>query len=234
VPAAGALVRPPEAAVWGLARVIMTEHPEWGCRLVDLDEGADAAERLLAECLQPGGENQLAWRGGQRLAARLEPLALAAGPAVPVRADGAYLVTGGLGALGLLTADWLVRRGARRLVLVGRTAASPAAQARLAAWEAAGVTVTAAAADVSDRGALAALLAGLAADGATLRGIVHAAGVLDDGVLRQQTLARFARVLGAKANGARHLDELTRAAPLDFFILFSSAAAVLGTPGQAN
>ena len=234
VPAADAVVRPPESSVWGFARVIMAEHPEWSCRLVDLDEGADAVERLFGEILQPDGENQVAWRGGQRLAARLERLALAAGPAVPVRAGGAYLVTGGLGALGLLTADWLVRRGARRLVLVGRAAPSPAARTRVAAWEAAGVTVTTASADVSDRGALATLLAGIAADGGILRGIVHAAGVLDDGVLRQQTLGRFARVLGAKANGAQHLDELTRGAPLDFFILFSSTAAVLGTPGQGN
>ncbi len=234
VPAGGVAVRPAAAAVWGLARVLLAEHPEWNGRIIDLEEGADAADHLFSECLDPDDENQVAWRAGLRQAARLERLVPGAAPNVPVRADGSYLVTGGLGALGLLTADWLVQRGARHLVLLGRRGPSAAAQQRITAWQAAGVKVGVRTVDVADRPALRAVLEEIAAGPAPLRGVVHAAGILDDGVLRQQTAARFARVLAAKVGGAAGLDELTRAAELDFFLLFSSAAAVLGTPGQSN
>lgn len=151
-----------------------------------------------------------------------------------VRPDATYLVTGGLGALGLQVANWLVSQGARSLVLAGRHAASEQAQAVIASLEAQGATVTVAQMDASQADQVAGLLASLRQHGQPLRGIVHAAGVLDDGVLRQQSWERFVSVLAPKAEGAWNLHRLTQDDRLDFFVAFSSAAAVLGSPGQGN
>ena len=148
----------------------------------------------------------------------------------PIRADGTYLITGGLGALGLRVARWLVEQGARHLVLVGRRAPGPEGEAALRDLELNGVHVTVARADVGRYEETAAMLAPLL----PLRGIIHAAGVLDDGVVAEQTWDRFGRVLAAKAWSAWNLHLLTRDQPLDFFVLFSSAAALLGSPGQGN
>jgi nucleoside-diphosphate-sugar epimerase/acyl carrier protein len=147
--------------------------------------------------------------------------------------DATYLITGGLGSLGLVVAQWLVERGARHLVLVGRRGPGAAAQAALAEWERLGVQVRVRQADVAQAEEVQALLESLGAQ-PPLRGIIHAAGVLDDGVLRQQTWERFARVLAPKALGAWHLHRATEGRGLDFFVLFSSVAAVLGSAGQGN
>lgn len=150
-------------------------------------------------------------------------------------ADAGYLVTGGLGGFGLKSARWLASRGARRLVLVGRSgAASDEAKAGVAELEAMGVEVMAAACDITDRDALAELLDEARRRFGALRGVIHAATVIDDGLIRNLDDERIARVLAPKIDGARHLDELTREAPLDFFVLYSSATTLFGNPGQAS
>ena len=151
--------------------------------------------------------------------------------ALAFRPDASYLITGGLGGLGLLVAEWLVEKGARQLVLVGRSAPDSQAQATLARLGATGASIVIERADISQRSQVAALLGRLRAP---LRGIIHAAGVLDDGVLRRQSFARFAGVLSPKVQGAWNLHALTASMPLDFFVLFSSAASLLGNAGQAN
>ncbi len=152
-----------------------------------------------------------------------------------LRADGTYLVTGGLGGLGLSVAKWMVEQGAGHLVLVGRdTALTPEQQAAVAALEATGARVRVARADVSDRTQLARVLSESSEGAPPLRGIIHAAGVLDDGVLVQQTVERFRRVMAPKVLGGWNLHVLTREAPLDFFVLYSSAASLFGAPGQGN
>ncbi|SEU29053.1 type I polyketide synthase [Stigmatella erecta] len=152
-----------------------------------------------------------------------------------LRADGTYLVTGGLGGLGLAVAKWMVDQGAGHLVLVGRdTALTPEQQEVVSALEAAGARVRVARADVSDRAQLARVLSEIAEGGPPLRGIIHSAGVLDDGVLLQQTVERFRRVMAPKVLGGWNLHVLTREAPLDFFVLYSSAASLFGAPGQGN
>nr|AAK57185.1 MxaB1 [Stigmatella aurantiaca] len=152
-----------------------------------------------------------------------------------LRADGTYLVTGGLGGLGLAVAKWMVEQGAGHLVLVGRdTVLSPEQQEVVTALEAAGARVRVARADVSDRAQIARILSEIAEGGAPLRGVIHAAGVLDDGVLLQQTVERFRRVMAPKVLGGWNLHVLTREAPLDFFVLYSSAASMFGAPGQGN
>ncbi|MFZ5526629.1 MAG: SDR family NAD(P)-dependent oxidoreductase [Pseudomonadota bacterium] len=162
------------------------------------------------------------------------------------REDGCYLVTGGLGGLGLLTARWLAQQGAGELLLLGRTLPTDSTDERAHAWQAAlteiqasGTRVHATALDVADEAALAALLA-TQARGALpglrhpLRGVFHAAGVLDDAPLAKQDAARLARVLMPKTTGAWNLHCLTQGHALDAFVLFASAAGMLGAPGQFN
>jgi acyl transferase domain-containing protein/acyl carrier protein len=149
-----------------------------------------------------------------------------------VRTDGAYLVTGGAGALGLEVAAWLVLQGARHLVLVGRTAPSPAAMVRIEALRASGARVQIAQADVASEAELANLLTLQRESGVQLRGVFHAAGVLDDGTVLDARPEQFERVLAPKVAGAWNLHRLTRAEPIEMFVLFSSIAAVLGLAGQ--
>ncbi|RYG24425.1 MAG: SDR family NAD(P)-dependent oxidoreductase, partial [Burkholderiales bacterium] len=159
---------------------------------------------------------------------------LAAAAMDRVTADGVYLVTGGLGGLGLLTAQHLARQGAKSLVLAGRSVPSQDSLAAVDAMRAEGVSVEVVRADVSDAADVAKLLMMITAGKAPLRGVVHSAGALNDGALVQQSWDRFAEPLGAKVNGAWALHALTRDARLDFFIMYSSIASVLGAAGQAN
>jgi acyl carrier protein len=145
-----------------------------------------------------------------------------------------YLVTGGLRGFGLKTAQWLAARGARHLLLVGRSAPDTEAQAAIAALEAGGTRVRVAQCDVADAAELAALLAQARAAMPPLRGVVHAAAVISDGLIRGLTAERIAAVLAPKARGAANLDRLTRADALDFFVLYSSATTLFGNPGQAG
>jgi NADPH:quinone reductase-like Zn-dependent oxidoreductase/acyl carrier protein len=148
--------------------------------------------------------------------------------------DRTHLITGGLGGFGLATAEWLVDRGARRLALVGRTgAASKAARDAVAALSRSGVDVRVAALDIADPHAVERLMADLAATMPPLAGVMHAAMTLDDAAAANLDEARLLKVLRPKVDGADNLDRLTRALPLDYFVLFSSATTVIGNPGQA-
>jgi NADPH:quinone reductase-like Zn-dependent oxidoreductase len=151
-----------------------------------------------------------------------------------IRSDGTYLITGGLGGLGLKLAEWLVNRGARSLLLLGRSDPSPEASEALVRLRNSGAKVVPCQCDVADRSSFATLLESFDESLPPLRGVFHLAGLLDDGVLAQQSRERFDKVMASKMHGAWHLHELTRDRPLDLFVLFSSAAAILGSPGQAN
>ena len=148
--------------------------------------------------------------------------------------DGIYLVTGGFGGLGLETARRLVRRGARRLALIGRSGAGPGARMAIAQWREAGVEVLELKADAGNPAELAVAFAAIDATGHELRGVIHSAGALADGALLNQDWERFAMPLRAKVTGAWTLHRLTRERRLDFFILYSSVAATFGSAGQAN
>ncbi len=154
--------------------------------------------------------------------------------AVELRANASYLITGGLGGLGLLVAQWLASRGATHLILVGRRAPDQQAAAAVNELERSGVRVRVVQADVSSYEELNRSLAAARAAMPPLRGVIHSAGTLNDGVLLQQDEFRFASVLGPKVDGAWNLHRLTSEVPLDFFVLFSSAASVWGSPGQGN
>ena len=158
-----------------------------------------------------------------------------AAPQIQLSDEGTYLITGGLGSLGLQVAEWLVAHGVRHLVLMGRRgAATEVAQAAVRRWQEAGVQVCVAQADAAKVDDLHRVLTEIRASMPALRGVVHAAGILDDGILMQQQWTRFAAVMAPKVAGAWNLHLLTQELKLDYFVLFSSAASVLGATGQGN
>jgi acyl transferase domain-containing protein/acyl carrier protein len=224
-----------QAHVWGLGRAAALESPElWG-GLVDLPAApGDAAFDRLARILAAADdEDQLAVRASGVHVRRLERTAPAACPAGP--ADrGTVLVTGGTGALGRHVARALAADGAPHLLLVSRSGPDAPGAAEFAAeLTALGTEVTVAACDVSDRDAVARLLAAVPAEH-PLTSVVHTAGVLDDGVADRMTPDRLAPVLRSKTTAARILDELTRPLGLTEFVLFSSVSGTVGGAGQAN
>ncbi len=240
-----------QGALIGLGRVIAQEHADlWG-GLVDLDPAQlDSSLAALEALLQPDAEHelQLALRADAAAPGALRTmvprLVRAPHPLTPPTwtpsPTGTYLITGGRGGLGLTVARWLVERGARHLALVGRSAPSAAVQAEVAELRAAGAHLQLPQADVADRAQMAQVIAEIAAGPAPLCGVIHAAGLIEDGILLHQTWSRFAEVMAPKVAGALNLHTLTAdprvtgGQPLDCFILFSSVASLLGAPGQGN
>ena len=240
---ASAVVSPAQAMAWGFSRVVARELPELRFTCVDLDarpaSDGDEVDALYEDVLAVSlDENQLALRDAERMALRLAPSA--ARTVVPPREarlfhpDGAYLITGGLAGVGLLVAEHMVANGARHLLLVGRTPPSDSARDSIAAMERAGARIEVTLASVSDRGAIARVIGDVTADGTPLRGVMHSAGTVDDGVVSQQTWDRFRTVMEAKVQGAWNLHAATEHLALDFFVLFSTSAAILGPAGQSN
>ncbi|MEV0257476.1 SDR family NAD(P)-dependent oxidoreductase, partial [Streptomyces sp. NPDC050732] len=221
---------PATAAVWGLLRSAQAEQPG-RIVVVDVPEGADT-ETVVVSALS-SGEPQLALDGGRVLAPRVMTVSEEAGAAPAWDPEGTVLITGASGALGQLFARHLVAEyGVRHLLLVSRRGAEGSEELAAELAEA-GATVAFAACDVADREGLAAALAGIS-DERPLTAVIHAAGVLDDGIVTALTAERIDTVMRPKAEGARLLDELTRDADLAAFVLFSSAAGVMGTAGQGN
>ncbi len=231
------------AAVWGLVRSAQSEHPH---RIGLVDAEADDAEdrdgggadvERAVELLAALGEQQVAVRSGRAYVPRLARIAVPAPEARPLPGiDGTVLVTGAGGGLGGLVARHLVTAwGVRSLVLVGRRPGGGPGGAELAAeLGALGAGVRWAVCDAADRDALAAVVEEIVARDGGLAGVVHAAGVVDDGVLDALTPERLATVLRPKADAAWHLHELTAHLGLSLFALYSSAAGTFGGPGQAN
>ncbi len=225
-----------QSSLSALAKVVALEHPEMACVCMDIGREysrEDAVAAIVAELTRSTWrqEAQLACRAGQVYAARLNRYRSRAQRSVEIRSDGAYLITGGRGGLGLKVTQWLVEHGARHLLLLGRTEPSLEVRADLADLERIGAHVTAAVGDVRDEQALARIIADLPVP---LCGVIHASGVLDDASLLHQTPAGMNRVFSPKADGAWNLHCLTLRQPLDFFVMFSSASALLGAAGQAN
>jgi acyl transferase domain-containing protein/acyl carrier protein len=229
---------PAQGGVWGFGRVAAMEHPHrWG-GLVDLPPVLDGGvtDRFRAVLRGIGTddavEDQVAVRSTGAFGRRLVRLAGTSGD--ELRVSGTVLVTGGTGALGGHVARFLAGAGAEHLVLVSRRGPDAPGADRLAdELSASGVRVSVLACDVADRDALGALLAGLPED-LPLTGVVHTAGVLDDGMIDGLSPERFEQVYRAKVTAARHLDELTRDLDLSMFVLYGSAAGALGNQGQAN
>jgi myxalamid-type polyketide synthase MxaE and MxaD len=224
-----------QAPILGVGRGITLESPElWG-GMVDLEAGSadHRASTILRELGGPDDEYYVAYRGGERLAARLvrRPRPAAASP--EVRADATYLVTGGTRGLGLKVAEWLASLGARHLVLTSRRGLDESARGAIAALEIRGVEVRVVTADVRSPEQMKAVVDGVRSSMPPLRGVVNAAGVSGGTVLVQQTWDKFDDVLDTKVAGSWILHSLARDLPLDFFVGFSSVATVVGAPGQS-
>jgi acyl transferase domain-containing protein len=227
-----------QAPLWGLGRTIMLEYPELQCVCIDLpaaDQKMDEARALFNQLLSPDPENQVAFRQGRRYVARLVSEPIEHGQTAQiVQSNNSYLITGGLGGIGLQIAYKLVEQGARYLALTSRRGAvSEVAQKAVRELEQMGAKILVIKADVANQEDMARALDQTRAV-APLRGVIHAAGILDDGILLQQSDIRFERVMLPKIQGGWNLHILTQDDKLDFFVLFSSVASLFGSSGQGN
>ena len=230
-------VRPQQTQFWGLGRVIGAEQPELRCRMLDVDsnesETASTIDLLLEVAQTETADNQFTARDGQLFSPRMQQTRLSK-TAFQANSEKSYLITGGLGMLGREVASWLAEKGATEVVLVSRRDPDESATAFIRSIEDKGCQVVVHSADMSNRADVEKLLARFGNDLKPLTGVVHAAGVLDDGLIESQTAERFEKVLQPKIAAARLLHELTATMQLDLFVLYSSAASVLGSPGQSN
>lgn len=240
-----------QSPLWGMGKVIALEHPDIHSVLVDLDSLVPSlqAQSLFDEIRCESTDRLVACRTHGRFVARLarkeitpvkdEPSDRSIPFILPkhgirFRDDCSYLITGGLGGLGLVLARWMVERGAKHLVLMGRHEPNAEVLAKLQSLMDLGACLSVKCGDVSCGDRMASILSEIAQTPYPLVGVIHAAGVLDDGVLLHQTWDRFAAVFTPKVFGAWNLHRLTRDLPLEVFVLFSTATSLLGSPGQAN
>ena len=231
-----------QAAIWGLGRTLAMEYPHlWG-GLVDLaadeTERQNWAEQNCAESLltaiahgQQQHETQIAIRRGNLYLARLVRAQIPTMASVSIRSDRSYLITGGLGALGLAIARWLIEAGAGHLLLAGRRGAA-GKENEIERLRGMGAVVEAAQADVANYADVVQMLAQSKLP--PLVGVIHAAGVLEDGTLATQSWPQFHRVMQPKVDGAWNLHLATRKLSLDCFVMFGSDASLLGSAGQGN
>ncbi len=231
-----------QSALWGMGKVISLEHPELNCTRIDLDPDStieDRANALFNEIWSEDLEDQVAWRGDSRYVPRLissshHKLVGTTQKPLSFRSDATYLITGGLGGLGLLVARWMVDKGAKHLILVTRSSPDDTASQKLKELEMAGAEVVVEKADVSSFAAMTQVFDRIEQSKRPLAGAIHSAGMLSDGVLQNQTWSNFEQVMAPKVKGGWNLHQLSQNQPLDFFVLFSSAASLLGSPGQGN
>jgi acyl transferase domain-containing protein/acyl carrier protein len=248
-----------QSSLWGMGKVIALEHPELKCVQVDLDPNASVeqqAQALWEEFwLEDDAESQVAIREQDRYVARLIPyhheqnttaqklsqilqyqghIDDSSHKVLSFNEDASYLITGGLGGLGLLVARWMVKHGARNIVLLGRSGVKNHLYNQLKELEESGANIVIYKSDVSDFNSIAQVILEIEQSLPPLRGVIHAAGLLADGILQHQSWEKFSQVMAPKVQGAWNLHNLTLHKDLDFFILFSSVASLFGSPGQAN
>lgn len=223
-----------QAALWGWARTLFMEHPELKTVLLDLPgpgeegNGGSAWMKCLGALRSAAYESQCAFRLGRLYGARFYRSGYNEGKISCGK--GCYVVTGGFGALGLIACEVLAERGAELIVAIGRHAPSEEAGARLEKLRQK-AEVTEVICDIADRDSLASALEPYKG---AIRGIVHAAGALDDAIITDLSRPRFAGVMAPKLGGAVNLYEVCRSEKLDFFAAFGSSAGVLGSAGQGN
>ncbi|MEM9274070.1 MAG: SDR family NAD(P)-dependent oxidoreductase [Cyanobacteria bacterium P01_F01_bin.143] len=240
-----------KSPIWGLGRVLALEYPNlWG-GIIDLDDTSittDEVSRILAEIENAGAEDQIAFRQQQRYVPRLIPSKLVPRKSFEVKTDGIYLITGGLGVLGLQIARWLVEQGVQHLCLIGRShLPQNIAESNLASdhkisqkiasileLESLGATVQVIKADVSDLGQMTSVFEQFKNTELPIRGIIHGAGVSQLQNLKDIDLNSWSDVLRPKVQGAWILHQLTQHIQLDFFVLLSSAASIWGSQGLGH
>jgi len=226
---------PEHAALLGPCRVLARETPGLFAQLLDLGDGDDAAAALLAEAQARTADTLVAWRRGERYVQALQPVA-PPGP-TRLRPQGTYIITGGLGGIGLMLAAHLARSVQARLVLVGRSPVAGLSAERMRAvhgLEAAGAQVLLLQADMTDSAQVDAAVAAAETRFGMVHGVFHAAGIVDDGLMATKGLATARAVIAAKADGAIALDRRLPDGTLDIFAVFSSTSVQVAPPGQAD
>ncbi|NES68911.1 MAG: SDR family NAD(P)-dependent oxidoreductase, partial [Okeania sp. SIO2D1] len=236
---AAEVVQPLQGSLWGLGRVISLEHPDLRCGRIDLDPTSNVSEiipSLIDEVFSDENEDQIAIRQGVRYVARLvrQQKQKFSDEQKSIKPEASYLITGGLGALGLEVAQWMVKQGAKHIVLTGRRSPNETAQKIIEELEAAGSKVIVLLGDISTQDSVMKILETISASLPPLKGVIHAAGVLSDGVLQKMSWEEFTKVMAPKVSGTWYLHQLTQDLPLDFFVCFSSMASMLGNAGQGN
>ena len=237
------VIQPHNDAVRGLVSTLRLEHPQLLCKTLEI--GQDRCDRSeISELLRLEFQEQdaaaVCYRSGERCVRRLrafdleEAVSESGPPGVGVRENGAYLITGGMGGLGLVFAEFLAGEYQGRLVLTGRSKLSPEREAKLEMLRKSGAEVHYLTADISNFEDVRRLLRESKALVGEINGVIHAAGVLRDSLIRNKTTEEMNAVIAPKVFGTFHLDEATRTEPLDFFVTFSSLAAVTGNAGQCD
>jgi NADP-dependent 3-hydroxy acid dehydrogenase YdfG len=226
------------SGLWGMLRTAQVENPKVVAQVIAVDrlESAEGLVRKLAGNARTGQTLRVRYDGDTRSVLGWTEVPAPTAPAVtPWRNNGVYLITGGLGGLGLIFAREIAQRvDAPTLVLTGRSSLTAAGQQSIAALEALGARVDYHAADIADRAATHRLLDAIAARHQGLHGIIHSAGVVRDSFILKKTPEELDAVFRAKVQGLVNLDEASKDMPLDCFICFSSLAATLGNVGQAD
>ena len=217
-----------QTPLWGLGKVIALEHTElWGA-IIDNPDVTDLLAEIGDGIDSRQKEDQVAYRNGERYVVRLARTEPPIPGNTPLSTENSYLITGGLGVLGLKIAHWMFDQGVRNLILAGRSEPSLEARMLLDRLEERGARIMVASTDVSDWTQMNDLFQEMAENMPPLRGVIHAAGVLDKEILVQQDWTRFHHAMAAKVQGSWYLHTLTKTMSLDFFICFSSTASLLG------
>jgi polyketide synthase PksN len=237
-------VQPHNEAMNGFVNTVHLEHPRLLCKALEIrheSEGQEAVcDAMLAE-LQARTQDAtvIRYQGQERFVRKLKPFELEAAPDVPspghgIRENGVYLITGGAGGLGLIFAEFLAKEHKAKVVLTGRSALSAELETRLAGLREGGAEVLYVPADVSSHEGVRNLIQESKARFGGINGVIHSAGVLRDSLIRNKTPEEMRAVFAPKVYGTLHLDELTKDEDLDFFVTFSSLAAVAGNGGQCD
>jgi acyl transferase domain-containing protein/acyl-CoA synthetase (AMP-forming)/AMP-acid ligase II/pimeloyl-ACP methyl ester carboxylesterase len=221
-----------EYVIKGLSKAITVEHPEYWGGIIELDEinNTATADYLLAAINNTENEDRWAIKDNNLYTARLQKLDQALqNNSLNIAAENSYLITGGWGALGLQVAQWLLEKRAKHLILVGRSQPNNDAQKIIDRLQKK-VNIEIKSLDITQLQPVQNLINNYP----NLKGIIHAAGILDDGILQNQTWEKFDRVISPKVDGAWNLHKATQNLTLDFFVMFSSVASLIGSPGQSN
>lgn len=232
-----------QSALWGMAESLRYEFPDLKCKCIDLSDGLsrDEIELLLSEIWTNDNEEQVAYRSSKRYVARLQKglpkdsEVSKKNNTLKISKNGTYVISGGLGGLGLELSKWLVEQGAGTLVLLSRSGPKTEEQeATLRVLRDKGTLIKTPKLDISDYSSLETLFKDFESSIPPIKGIIHAAGTLEDGFTLQQTHESFRKVFAPKVDGAFNLHRVSKGLDLDFFIMYSSASTTIGSPGQAN
>ena len=236
LPADRGEVHAAQSTAWGLGRVIEREHPDLHFVNADLSSSPNGKDIAILRRLIGGdsSEEQVAVRDGKYFVARYRRMAHPDSEAIAFHADASYLITGGLGGIGLHVAEWLVQHGARHLALVSRRRPDDAAGERIAALQSMGTTIRVYSADIAEDEQVRGMLASMRAELPPLKGVFHLAAAYESALLSNVEPAGLERVMRSKAEAAWALERHLDGVDLDYFVLFSSVAAAISQPGLGS